>query len=80
MTVDQTDGVHNDKQSKGNNKTEDGATGHKSTRKSDAAADKPSGSGEVVAPRTGTFTRSRVIKKPKRDLSPIESPVKKNGS
>ncbi|KAK3099181.1 hypothetical protein FSP39_000618 [Pinctada imbricata] len=75
MPVDRTDVVVNDKQtSKGASKGEENCCTPKSAR----SAKNESSLDQQAVPRSGAFTRSRVIKRPKRDLSPPESPVKKS--
>lgn len=76
--VDST-GIANDKASKSCIRKEDTVAQQEKASKSANVKSTPSTSsnrnnGEA---RVGAFTRSRIVKKPRRDFSPPESPVKK---
>lgn len=72
-------GIANDKTSKSCVRKEDTVAQQEKASKSANVKSTPSTSsnrnnGEA---RVGAFTRSRIVKKPRRDFSPPESPVKK---
>ncbi|XP_056010415.1 uncharacterized protein LOC125679296 isoform X2 [Ostrea edulis] len=74
--VDST-GIASEKGSKTFGKREDTGIQHEKASNSKSSNVKSSGHRDNGEARVGACTRSRIVKKPKRDLSPPESPVKK---
>ncbi|VDI73493.1 Hypothetical predicted protein [Mytilus galloprovincialis] len=74
-TSDNKDAVKEDKQSKGDQKSDTNDRKHPQTGRQDSSQ-LPQETPPKV-PRSGAVTRSRVVRKPKRDLSPPPSPTKK---
>jgi len=82
MIVDQKDDLSEDKTTKGGNKGLDSSSDQSTVQPAQAPASTTNvASAQILEKKTGRIgavTRSRVVKRPKRDLSPPESPVKKN--
>lgn len=76
-TSDNKDAVKEDKQSKGDQKSDTNDRKHPQTGRQDSSQQAQETPPKV--PRSGAVTRSRVVRKPKRDLSPPPSPTKKPG-
>ncbi|CAC5357197.1 Protein cramped-like [Mytilus coruscus] len=74
-TSDNKDAVKEDKQSKGDHRSETNDRKHPQTGRQDSSQQPQDTQPKV--PRIGAVTRSRVVRKPKRDLSPPPSPTKK---